>query len=162
MARNGKLWQFFSWSGTLDEHMHLLLPALIRLFKVDASVDIRRAAIKTLTSLIPRVQVSYCACFYSPSVFKNWLVYARHCDIFTFHVWSLIVLVCYLILFPFYHQVTGHISSLVHHLKLVLDGWVWKFWNFKIYVYVSDCPSIHWNSFDVIMKVNIIICFCKW
>ena len=43
--------------GTLDEHMHLLLPALIRLFKVDASVDIRRAAIKTLTELIPRVQV---------------------------------------------------------------------------------------------------------
>lgn len=43
--------------GTLDEHMHLLLPALIRLFKVDASVDIRRAAIKTLTKLIPRVQV---------------------------------------------------------------------------------------------------------
>ncbi|XP_027913314.1 serine/threonine-protein kinase TOR isoform X2 [Vigna unguiculata] len=62
------------FGGTLDEHMHLLLPALIRLFKVDASVDIRRAAIKTLTSLIPRVQV------------------------------------------------TGHISSLVHHLKLVLDG----------------------------------------
>ncbi|KAH0977767.1 hypothetical protein GBA52_027486, partial [Prunus armeniaca] len=63
------------FGGTLDEHMHLLLPALIRLFKVDASVDIRRAAIKTLTKLIPRVQV-----------------------------------------------VTGHISSLVHHLKLVLDG----------------------------------------
>ncbi|KAJ1381615.1 Tetratricopeptide-like helical domain superfamily [Sesbania bispinosa] len=62
------------FGGTLDEHMHLLLPALIRLFKVDASVDIRRAAIKTLTRLIPRVQV------------------------------------------------TGHISSLVHHLKLVLDG----------------------------------------
>ncbi|XP_068316986.1 serine/threonine-protein kinase TOR-like [Pyrus communis] len=62
------------FGGTLDEHMHLLLPALIRLFKVDASVDIRRAAIKTLTKLIPRVQV------------------------------------------------TGHISSLVHHLKLVLDG----------------------------------------
>ncbi|KAH1267835.1 Serine/threonine-protein kinase TOR [Glycine max] len=62
------------FGGTLDEHMHLLLPALIRFFKVDASVDIRRAAIKTLTSLIPRVQV------------------------------------------------TGHISSLVHHLKLVLDG----------------------------------------
>jgi len=38
--------------------MHLLLPALIRLFKVDASVDIRRAAIKTLTRLIPCVQVS--------------------------------------------------------------------------------------------------------
>lgn len=37
--------------------MHLLLPALIRLFKVDAPVDIRRAAIKTLTRLIPRVQV---------------------------------------------------------------------------------------------------------
>lgn len=62
------------FGGTLDEHMHLLLPALIRLFKVDASVDIRRAAIKTLTRLIPRVQV------------------------------------------------TGHISTLVHHLKLVLDG----------------------------------------
>ncbi|KAI4295808.1 hypothetical protein L6164_035812 [Bauhinia variegata] len=62
------------FGGTLDEHMHLLLPALIRLFKVDASVDIRRAAINTLTKLIPRVQV------------------------------------------------TGHISSLVHHLKLILDG----------------------------------------
>ncbi|CAK9144987.1 unnamed protein product [Ilex paraguariensis] len=62
------------FGGTLDEHMHLLLPALIRLFKVDASVDIRCAAIKTLTRLIPRVQV------------------------------------------------TGHISALVHHLKLVLDG----------------------------------------
>nr|XP_027112687.1 serine/threonine-protein kinase TOR [Coffea arabica] len=62
------------FGGTLDEHMHLVLPALIRLFKVDASVDVRRAAIKTLTRLIPRVQV------------------------------------------------TGHISALVHHLKLVLDG----------------------------------------
>ncbi|KAJ0103481.1 hypothetical protein Patl1_04054 [Pistacia atlantica] len=62
------------FGGTLDEHMHLLLPALIRLFKVDASVDISRAAIKTLTRLIPRVQV------------------------------------------------TGHMSALVHHLKLVLDG----------------------------------------
>ncbi|KAK9943792.1 hypothetical protein M0R45_009388 [Rubus argutus] len=62
------------FGGNLDEHMYLLLPALIRLFKVDASVDIRRAAIKTLTKLIPWVQV------------------------------------------------TSHISSLVHHLKLVLDG----------------------------------------
>ncbi|KAK6945935.1 Phosphatidylinositol 3-/4-kinase, catalytic domain [Dillenia turbinata] len=62
------------FGGTLDEHMHLLLPALIRLFKVDASMDIRRAAIRTLTGLIPRVQV------------------------------------------------TGHISTLVHHLKLLLDG----------------------------------------
>lgn len=62
------------FGGTLDEHMHLLLPALIRLFKVDAPTDIRCAAIRTLTRLIPRVQV------------------------------------------------TGHISSLVHHLKLVLDG----------------------------------------
>ncbi|KAG2704801.1 hypothetical protein I3760_05G022000 [Carya illinoinensis] len=62
------------FGGTLDEHMHLLLPALIRLFKVDASVDIRGASIKTLTRLIPRVQVA------------------------------------------------GHISSLVHHLKLLLDG----------------------------------------
>ncbi|XP_051146490.1 serine/threonine-protein kinase TOR isoform X2 [Andrographis paniculata] len=62
------------FGGTLDEHMHLLLPALIRIFKVDASVEVRRAAIRTLTRLIPRVQV------------------------------------------------TGHISALVHHLKLVLDG----------------------------------------
>ncbi|RWR77912.1 serine/threonine-protein kinase TOR isoform X2 [Cinnamomum micranthum f. kanehirae] len=46
------------FGGTLDEHMHLLLPALICLFKVDASVDIRRASIKTLTKLIPRVQVA--------------------------------------------------------------------------------------------------------
>lgn len=44
-------------AGTLDEHMHLLLPALIRLFKVETSVDIRREAIKTLAKLIPRVQV---------------------------------------------------------------------------------------------------------
>lgn len=38
--------------------MHLLFPALIRLFKVDASVDVRRGAIKTLIRLIPCVQVS--------------------------------------------------------------------------------------------------------
>ncbi|KAF8410286.1 hypothetical protein HHK36_002811 [Tetracentron sinense] len=75
------------FGGTLDEHMHLLVPALIRLFKVDASVEIRRAAIKTLTKLIPRVQVS------------------------------------------------GHISALVHHLKLVLDGSV-------ILIYVS-CYNKH-------------------
>lgn len=62
------------FGGTLDEHMHLLLPALIRIFKADASVDVRRSAIQTLTRLIPRVQVM------------------------------------------------GHISALVHHLKLVLDG----------------------------------------
>ncbi|CAI9293177.1 unnamed protein product [Lactuca saligna] len=36
--------------------MHLLLPTLIQLFKVDASIDIRCAAIKTLIRLIPRVQ----------------------------------------------------------------------------------------------------------
>ncbi|GFP88661.1 serine/threonine-protein kinase tor [Phtheirospermum japonicum] len=65
---------FEVFGGTLDEHMHLLLPALIRIFKVDASLEVRRAAIRTLTKLIPRVQV------------------------------------------------TGHISALVHHLKLVLDG----------------------------------------
>ncbi|WOH04828.1 hypothetical protein DCAR_0624240 [Daucus carota subsp. sativus] len=62
------------FGGTLDGYMHLLLPALIRLLKVDASVDVKRSAIKTLIRLIPRVQV------------------------------------------------TGHISALVHHLKLVLDG----------------------------------------
>uniref|UniRef100_A0A1D1Y0I7 Serine/threonine-protein kinase TOR n=2 Tax=Anthurium amnicola TaxID=1678845 RepID=A0A1D1Y0I7_9ARAE len=62
------------FGGTLDEHMHLLLPALIRLFKVDASVDVRRRAINALTTLVPHVQVS------------------------------------------------GHVSALVHHLKIVLDG----------------------------------------
>ncbi|XP_057788062.1 serine/threonine-protein kinase TOR isoform X2 [Salvia miltiorrhiza] len=62
------------FGGTLDEHMHLLLPALIRIFKANASVEVRCAAIRTLIRLIPRVQV------------------------------------------------TGHISALVHHLKLVLDG----------------------------------------
>ncbi|KAF3328854.1 Serine/threonine-protein kinase TOR [Carex littledalei] len=62
------------FGGTLDVHMHLVFPALIRLFRVEASVDIRRHAIHTLTKLIPRVQVS------------------------------------------------GHVSSLVHHLNLVLDG----------------------------------------
>jgi FKBP12-rapamycin complex-associated protein len=60
------------YAGTLDEHMHLLLPALIRLFKVDTSVDIRRAAIKTLTRLIPRVQVGYRACSICP-VLLNWI-----------------------------------------------------------------------------------------
>lgn len=45
--------------GTLDEHMHLIIPALIRLFKVEASIDIRRRAIITLTRLIPRVQVGW-------------------------------------------------------------------------------------------------------
>lgn len=39
--------------------MHLVFPALIRLFKVDASVDIRRRAIETTTKLIRRVHVSY-------------------------------------------------------------------------------------------------------
>ncbi|XP_047947439.1 serine/threonine-protein kinase TOR-like isoform X2 [Salvia hispanica] len=62
------------FGGTLDEHMHLLLPALIRIFKANAPVEVRCAAIRTLIRLISRVQV------------------------------------------------TGHISALVHHLKLVLDG----------------------------------------
>ncbi|KAH9295237.1 hypothetical protein KI387_038825, partial [Taxus chinensis] len=65
------------FGSTLDEHMHLLLPALVRVFRPDnsdAPVEIRRAAMKTLTNLIPRVQVS------------------------------------------------GHVSALVHPLKLVLDG----------------------------------------
>ncbi|WMV24574.1 hypothetical protein MTR67_017959 [Solanum verrucosum] len=44
------------FGGTLDEHMHLLFPTLIRLFKVDASVEVRHGAIKTLTKLIPCVQ----------------------------------------------------------------------------------------------------------
>ncbi|GAB2218008.1 hypothetical protein Droror1_Dr00001223 [Drosera rotundifolia] len=46
------------FGGTLDEHMHLLVPVLIRLIKVEASVDTRLATISTLTRLIPRVQVA--------------------------------------------------------------------------------------------------------
>lgn len=47
-------------SGSLDEHMYLLLPALVRLFRPDVSnapLDLRRAAIKTLGRLLPCVQV---------------------------------------------------------------------------------------------------------
>nr|CAB3465509.1 unnamed protein product [Digitaria exilis] len=61
------------FGGNLDEHMHLVAPVLVRLFKVEL-VDIRRRAIITLTKLIPKVQVG------------------------------------------------THVSALVHHLKLVLDG----------------------------------------
>nr|AOZ57106.1 Serine threonine-protein kinase TOR [Saccharum hybrid cultivar R570] len=61
------------FGGNLDEHMHLVAPVLVRLFKVEL-VDIRQRAIVTLTNLIPKVQVG------------------------------------------------THVSSLVHHLKLVLDG----------------------------------------
>lgn len=49
------------FGGNLDEHMHLLLPALIRLFQPDASdapLDIRRATIRAFTNLAPTVQVS--------------------------------------------------------------------------------------------------------
>ena len=37
--------------------MHLLLPALIRIFKANAPVEVRCAAIRTLIRLISRVQV---------------------------------------------------------------------------------------------------------
>lgn len=50
----------FLFSGSLDEHMHLLLPALVRLFRPDVSnapIEIRSAAIKTLARLLPRMQV---------------------------------------------------------------------------------------------------------
>lgn len=53
-----KLWRMNS--GSVDEHMYLLLPALVRLFRPDVSnapLDIRRAAIKTLGRLLPCVQV---------------------------------------------------------------------------------------------------------
>lgn len=55
-------------SGSVNEHMYLLLPALVRLFRPDVSnapLDIRRAAIKTLGRLLPCVQVinvPSCAC----------------------------------------------------------------------------------------------------
>jgi hypothetical protein len=51
-------------SGSVDEHMYLLLPALVRLFRPDVSnapLDIRRAAIKTLGRLLPCVQVIRCS-----------------------------------------------------------------------------------------------------
>lgn len=47
--------------GSVDEHMYLLLPALVRLFRPDVSnapLEIRRAAIQTLGRLLPCVQVS--------------------------------------------------------------------------------------------------------
>ncbi|XP_024379368.1 serine/threonine-protein kinase TOR [Physcomitrium patens] len=47
--------------GSVDEHMYLILPALVRLFRPDVSnapLEIRRAAIKTLGRLLPCVQVS--------------------------------------------------------------------------------------------------------
>lgn len=54
--------------------MHLLLPALIRIFKVDASVEVRRAAIRTLTRLIPRVQVEIRLIFpFAPVRLQLWL-----------------------------------------------------------------------------------------
>lgn len=46
--------------GSVDEHMYLILPALVRLFRPDVSnapLEIRRAAIKTLGRLLPCVQV---------------------------------------------------------------------------------------------------------
>lgn len=49
------------FGSNLDEHMHVLLPALIRLFRPDISdapLEIRRATIKTLTHLLPALQVS--------------------------------------------------------------------------------------------------------
>jgi hypothetical protein len=52
--------EFLMNSGSVDEHMYLLLPALVRLFRPDVSnapLDIRRAAIKTLGRLLPYVQV---------------------------------------------------------------------------------------------------------
>ncbi|KAL2490207.1 Serine/threonine-protein kinase TOR [Abeliophyllum distichum] len=60
------------FGGTLDEHMHLLFPALIRCFKVDASVDVRTC------------------CYQNADKINS--------------------------------SRAGHISALVHHLKLVLDG----------------------------------------
>lgn len=51
---------YYCYSGSVDEHMYLLLPALVRLFRPDVSnapLDIRRAAIKTLGRLLPCVQV---------------------------------------------------------------------------------------------------------
>jgi FKBP12-rapamycin complex-associated protein len=45
----------------MDEHMHLVLPALMRLLKpsvLDAPVEIRRATIKTLSRLLPTMHVA--------------------------------------------------------------------------------------------------------
>lgn len=52
---------FEVFGGSMEEHMHLLLPALVRLFRPglsDAPLDIRRAALRTLTRLLPAVQVT--------------------------------------------------------------------------------------------------------
>lgn len=115
---SGKTFLMLYNIGTLDEHMHLLLPALIRLFKVDASVDIRRAAIKTLTRLIPRVQVGNFV------QFKDHLTAKLKIVNFTYLLFKFPLVDIFCCYVYFFCQVTGHISSLVHHLKLVLDGLV--------------------------------------
>ena len=85
--------------------MHLLLPALIRIFKANASVEVRCAAIRSLIRLIPRVQVEVRSILFLAQVrFGLWLNYNSS------------------FFLPSLNQVTGHISALVHHLKLVLDG----------------------------------------
>lgn len=46
--------------------MHLLLPALVRLFRPDVSdapLDIRHAAVKTLTRLLPLLQAGFCLAY---------------------------------------------------------------------------------------------------
>ncbi|XP_024523697.1 serine/threonine-protein kinase TOR, partial [Selaginella moellendorffii] len=52
---------FEVFGASLDEHMHLVLPALVRLFKPDVSnapMDIRRSTIKTFSRLLPCMQVT--------------------------------------------------------------------------------------------------------
>eukprot|EP00897_Mesotaenium_endlicherianum_P005918 jgi/Mesen1/5354/ME000267S04502 len=52
---------FEVFGGSMDEHMHLLLPALVRLFKPglsDAPLEIRKAALRTLARLLPTMQVT--------------------------------------------------------------------------------------------------------
>uniref|UniRef100_A0A0D3G4U2 Serine/threonine-protein kinase TOR n=1 Tax=Oryza barthii TaxID=65489 RepID=A0A0D3G4U2_9ORYZ len=58
------------FGGNLDEHMHLVAPVLVRLFKVEL-VDIRRRAIVTLTKLIPTVQLCITRLLICLSVARN-------------------------------------------------------------------------------------------
>ncbi|EPS72515.1 hypothetical protein M569_02243, partial [Genlisea aurea] len=91
-------------------HTLQVFGALIRIFKLDASVEVRRAAVKTLTKLIPRVQV------------------------------------------------TGHISTLVHHLKLVLDGY-----DFPFSFLVNNLTITGWMRNDELRKdaVDALCCLAR-
>lgn len=62
---------FVALAGSLDDHMHLLLPVLIRLFAPDISdapVEIQQASLRTVARLLPSMQV---CCNYTVVISKS-------------------------------------------------------------------------------------------